>query len=81
MTNQLVQLATLDISYQMFRVNLVVMPGLVLDVIIGMNKMTDWGAVIDTENRTLSLRDPQGKGVLQVKLPRRLDFASLSCAV
>ena len=72
---------TLDISGWRFRVNLVVMPGLVLDVIIGMNRMTDWGAVIDAGNRTLSLRDPQGKGVLQVKLPRRLDFANLSCAV
>jgi len=57
------------------------MPGLVLDVIIGMNKMTDWGAVIDAGNRTLFLKDPQGEGVLEVKLPRRLDFASLSCAV
>jgi len=59
----------------------VVIPGLVLDVIIGMNKMTDWGAVIDARNRTLSLKEPQGEGVLQVKLPRRLDFASLSCTV
>ena len=58
------------------------MPGLVLDVVIGMNKMTDWGAVIDAGHRTLSLKNPQGEeGMLQVKLPRRLDFASLSCAV
>jgi len=45
------------------------MPRLVLDVIIGMNKMTDWSAVIDAGNRTLSLKDPQGEGVLHVKLP------------
>jgi len=57
------------------------MPGLVLDVIIGMNKMTDWGAVIDAGHRTLSLKDPHGEGMLQVRLPRRFDFASLSCAV
>jgi len=57
------------------------MPGLVLDVIIGMNKMTDWGAVIDAGHRTLSLKDPQGEGMLQVRLPRRFDFAGLSCAV
>ena len=43
--------------------------------------MTDWGAVIDAENITLSLKDPQGEGVLQVRLHRRLDFASLSCVV
>jgi len=56
-------------------------PGLVLDVIIGMNKMTDWGAVIDAGHRTISLKDPQGEGMLQVRLPRPFDFASLSCAV
>jgi hypothetical protein len=81
LTNKTVTGVTLDISGRRFRVNLVAKPGLVLDVIIGMNKMTDWGAVIDAENRTLSLKDPQGESVLQVKLPRRLDFASLSCAV
>jgi len=58
-----------------------VMPGLVLDVIIGMNNMTDWGAVIDAGQRTLSLRDPKGEGMLQVRLPQQFDFASLSCAI
>ena len=71
----------MNITGRRFRVNLVVMLGLVLDVIIGMNKMTDWGAAIDVGNRTLCLKDTQGEGVLQVKLPRRLDFVSLSCVV
>ena len=57
LTNKIVTGFTLDISGRRFRVNLVVMPGLVLDVIIGMNKMTDWGAVIDAGHRTLSLKD------------------------
>jgi len=39
LTNRVVRGATLDISKRVFRVNLVVMPGLVLDVIIGMNWM------------------------------------------
>jgi len=69
LTNKALTGATLDISGQRFRVNLVVMPGLVLDVIIGMNKMTDWGGVIDDGHRTLSLRVPQGEGMLQVRLP------------
>jgi len=81
LTNKAVRGLTLDISGRRFRVNLVIMPGLVLDVIIGMNKMTDWGAVIDVGHRTLSLKDPLGEGMLQVRLPRRFDFASLSCAV
>jgi hypothetical protein len=81
LTNKAVAGVTLDISGRRFCVNLVVMPRLVLDVIIGMNKMTFWGAVIDAGHRTLSLKDPQGEGMLQVRLPQRLDFASLSCAV
>jgi hypothetical protein len=41
LTNQMVRGATLDIGGRNFRVNLIVMPGLVLDVIIGMNWMKD----------------------------------------
>jgi hypothetical protein len=37
LTNQMVRGATLELDSRKFRVNLVVMPGLVLDVIIGMN--------------------------------------------
>jgi len=56
------------------------MPGLVLDVIIGMNLMKEWDAVIDIGKRVLSLREPQGSGSFQVPLPRCFDFASISCA-
>jgi hypothetical protein len=45
------------------------MPSLVLDVIMGMNWMKDWGVVIDIGNRILSLKDPQGEGTFQVPLP------------
>jgi hypothetical protein len=63
LTNKAVTGATLDISGRRFCVNLVVMPRLVLDVIIGMNKTIDWGAVIDAGQRTLSLKDPKWEGV------------------
>ena len=59
LTNRVVRGATLDVSGRVFRVNLVVMPGLVLDVIMGMNGMREWDAVIDTGKRMLSLREPQ----------------------
>jgi hypothetical protein len=58
LTNQMVRGATLDLGNINFRVNLIVMPGLVLDVIIGMNWMKDWRAVIDTGSRVLTLKDP-----------------------
>jgi hypothetical protein len=57
------------------------MPGLVLDVIIGMNWMKDWGAVIDTGSRVLTLKDPQGESTFWVPLPRRTDLVSVTCAV
>jgi hypothetical protein len=37
LTNQMVRGATLELGSRKFRVNLIAMPGLVLDVIIGMN--------------------------------------------
>ena len=58
LTNRVVRGATLDISNLVFRVNLVVMPGLALDVIIGMNWMKEWDVVIDVGKRVLSLREP-----------------------
>jgi hypothetical protein len=57
------------------------MPGLVLDVIIEMNWMKDWGAVIDTGSRVLTLKDPQEEGTFQVPLPRRTDLVSVTCAM
>jgi hypothetical protein len=56
------------------------MPSLVLDVIMGMNWMKDWGVVIEARNRILSLKDPHGEGTFQVPLPCRIDLASTSCA-
>jgi hypothetical protein len=50
--------ATLELGSRKFRVNLIVMHGLVLDVIIEMNWMKDWGAVIDTGSQVLTLKDP-----------------------
>jgi hypothetical protein len=69
LTNKMVRGVTLDLGGRIFRVNLLIMPGLVLDVIIGMNWMQDWGAVIDTGSRVLTLKDPQGEGTFQVPLP------------
>jgi predicted aspartyl protease len=58
LTNQMVRRATLELGSRKFRVNLIVMPGLVLDVIIGMNWIKEWGVVIDIGSRVLSLKDP-----------------------
>jgi hypothetical protein len=57
------------------------MPGLVLDVIMGMNWMNKMGVVIDVGGRSISLKEPIGEGTFQVILPRKIDLASTTCAV
>jgi hypothetical protein len=57
------------------------MPGLVLDVIMGINRMNKMVVVIDIGGRTISLKEPVGEGTFQVVLPRRIDLASTTCAV
>jgi hypothetical protein len=37
---------------------LIVLPGLGVDVILGMSWMKSWGANLDLVNRTLSLNEP-----------------------
>ena len=77
----MVQGVTLDIGDKRFHINLIVMPSLVLEVIMGMNWMNKMGVVIDTGSRTLTLKEPAGEGTFQVVLPRRIDLASTTCAV
>jgi hypothetical protein len=69
LTNQIVQGATLNIADRQYKLNLIVMPGLVLDVIMGMNWMNKMGVVIDIGGRTISLKEPIGEGTFQVVLP------------
>jgi hypothetical protein len=54
--------ATLEIASKKFRVSLIVMPDLSLDVIMGINWMKEWRVVINTGSRSVSLNDPQGEG-------------------
>jgi hypothetical protein len=79
--NQIVRGVTLNIAGRQYKLNLIVMPGLVLDVIMGMNWMNKMGVVIDVGGRSISLKEPIGEGIFQVILPRRIDLASTTCAV
>jgi hypothetical protein len=81
LTNQIVRGVTLNIADRQYKLNLIVMPGLVLDVIMGMNWMNKMGVVIDVGGRIISLKEPVGEGKFQVVLPRRIDLASMTCAV
>jgi hypothetical protein len=81
LTNQIVRGVTLNIAGRQYKLNLIVMLGLVLDVIMGMNWMQKMGVVIDVGGKNISLKEPIGEGTLQVILPWKIDLASTTCAV
>jgi hypothetical protein len=78
-TRQMVHVVTIEIGNREFLMNLIVLHGLGLYVIMGMNWMQRWGVIIDTTNRTLTLSEPQGGGTFQVLLPRGPDL--LECII
>jgi hypothetical protein len=54
----------------------VVLPGLGIDVILGMNWMSQNGILIDTSTRVVMLRDPTDQKGFLVQLPRKIDLSS-----
>jgi nitrogen regulatory protein PII-like uncharacterized protein len=63
----------IEISDQEFTVDLVVLPGVGIDVILGMKWMSGNGVLINTSTRVIMLRDPIDKKAFLVQLP--CDFA------
>ena len=61
--------------------DLIVLPGLAIDVILGMKWMSGHGVLIDTSTRTIMLREPKGEGAFLVPLPRSFDLQNLSYAI
>ena len=49
--------------------DLIVLPGLAIDVILGMSWMSDHGVLIYTSTRTIMLREPKGGNAFLVPLP------------
>ena len=69
-TNQIVKDVLISIQEREYIVDLIVLPGLAIDVILGMSWMSDHGVLIDTSTRTIMLRERKGEGVFLVPLPR-----------
>jgi hypothetical protein len=69
-TNQLVLGAKIEIEGRLYDLDLVVLPGLGLDVILGMKWMSENGVLIDTSMRVVMLRDPKDQQAFLVQLPR-----------
>ena len=61
--------------------DLIVLPGLAIDVILDMKWMSGHGVLIDTSTRTIMLREPKGGNAFLVPLPQSFDLQNLSCAL
>ena len=59
-TNQLVRDVLIYIQEREYTMDLIVLLGLAIDVILGMNWMSGHGVLIDTTTRTIILREPKG---------------------
>jgi predicted aspartyl protease len=68
-TNQVVSDVEFKIEGRKYLITLVVLPGLGIDVILGMNWMSQNGVLIDTSTRVVMLRDPTDQKGFLVQLP------------
>jgi len=73
--------ATVEIGDRQFLADLVVLPGVGIDVILGMKWMSGNGVLIDTTTRVVMLRDPNTKEAFLVQLPRDIHIHSTINAV
>jgi len=80
-TNQVVLGSTLEIGDRQFLADLVILPGVGIDVILGMKWMSGNRVLIDTTTLVVMLRDPNTKEVFLVQLPRDIHIRSTVNAV
>jgi len=64
-----------------YSANLVILPGLGIDVILGMKWMSDHGVLIDTSTRVIMLREPDSKEAFLVQLPKNDDIRHAANAI
>jgi len=76
-TNQLVKDVNIAIEGRNFSANLVVLRGLGIDVILGLNWVSNNGVLIDTSTRVVMLREPDSKEAFLVQLPKPMTFVTL----
>jgi len=73
--------ATLEIGERQFLADLVVLPGVGINVILGMKWISGNGVLIDTTTRVVMLRDPGTKEAFLVQLPQDIHIHSTMNAV
>jgi len=80
-TNQLVMNVHIAIEGRNYSTDLVILPVLAIDVILGMNWMSVHGVLIDTSTRVVMLREPDSKEAFLVQLPRNEDIRHAANAI
>jgi len=73
--------ATQEIGDSQFLADLVVLPGVGIDVIQGMKWMSRNGVLIDTTTRMVMLRDPSTKEAFLVQLPQDINIHNTMNAI
>jgi len=80
-TNQVVRDVHIAIEGLNYSADLVILPGLGIDVILGMNWMSKHGVLIDTSTRVVMLREPDSKEAFLVQLPKNDDILHAANAI
>ena len=80
-TNQIVRDVHISISNQEYTIDLVVLPRLGIDVILGMKWMSGHGVFIDTSTWVIMLREPDSKNAFLVPLPKDFDLQNVANAI
>jgi hypothetical protein len=75
-TNQVVRDLEFEIEGRKYSLTLVVLLGLGIDIILGMNWTSQNGVLIDTSTWVVMLRDPTDQKGFLVQLPRKIDLSS-----
>jgi hypothetical protein len=73
--------ACINIESHEYTSHLVVLPGLGIDVILGMNWMSGNGVLIDTSTHVVMLRDPIKNDAFLVQLPHDLVIHNAANAI
>jgi len=80
-TKQVVRDVHITIEGRDYSADLVILPGLGIDVILGMNWMSKHGVLIDTSTRVVMLREPDSKEAFLVQLPKNDDICHAANAI
>ena len=68
-TNQLVRDVLVSIQEREYTMDLIILPRVAIDVILGMNWIRGHGVLINTTTRTIMLREPKRSNAFLVPLP------------